>query len=132
MRRSDQLVDRRIARLRGTDPDAAAALALRHRGVCPCCGGRAEVSTEDAPSGLRHCRCLDCRWAASTTEERWRMAPQVGLRQLCADAAMSGRLASELRQKQTVADMDARAYTIPDRAHRRKARVEEKTADAAD
>lgn len=107
MRRSEMLVDRRIAALRRTDPMAAAALALRHRGVCPACGGRAQTSAEDAPSGLRHFRCLDCQWAASTTEERYRMSPQLGLAQLCGDAVLARQLAQELREKAMQGDRAA-------------------------
>ena len=80
------LIDRRAESLQASDPVGYAALQLRHRGICPVCGGRARQPSENAVTSMRIFKCIDCMWTAQCSETQFRGTADKTLRSICTAA----------------------------------------------
>ena len=111
MRPTDQMIDMRIAGLVRSDPVGAAAWMLRHRGICPMCGGPVGVAAENSVTGRRIFRCGACQWTGSVSEAAFRGRPDITLRELCGAAIAMRNAAAVTRARRETQPLRRRAFT---------------------
>lgn len=78
------LLEAKIAAFEKTDPAAAAAYRLRHKLLCPVCGGKVK-DRENSTTSMRALACGGCGWQVQVDEWHWQCLPEIHLRKVTAD-----------------------------------------------
>ncbi len=78
------MVDAKIEALALTDPAAAAAYRLRHKGECPVCRGKVR-DRENSTTSMRMLACAGCGWSREVPEWHWQSLPEIHLKKVTAE-----------------------------------------------